>query len=403
MRKIIVCQTGSRHRYLIPEILNNNHLLSRLYTDTTAYSVCGKLAKFFYKIGIRNNILLRIIKRSPNLPKFKLYTTDTLLIKELLYKLFSKDSYQQRLLHYNGFVNKCISWGVSDSDCIYNMYIENFDFLKYAKSKGAKIVIDIYEIPMTYKYLIEEIQNNPEYHFFSFKIKSYQYSHDVRMKYINPILKLADYYTIPSLFVKKSMSVFKEFDEKKAKLIPYPSSIITTKYNYTPQKHRIIWVGNDPVRKGLLYCAKAADILIKKYPDLDFRIIGFINEEIKSSESFKNLNFIGILNKEQLIEEYKNAEVYVFPTLYEGFAGTIIEAASCGCPIITTECSGADINEFPAIYIPTKDYLSIVENVSMIFEDSSLRDNLSQSVYRYSQKLTPKSYEKNIVSFFQSI
>ena len=48
------------------------------------------------------------------------------------------------------------------------------------------------------------------------------------------------------------MMAYPEFNPKKAFLLPYPTSIQETNYNYRPIKHKIIWVGNDPVRKGLI-------------------------------------------------------------------------------------------------------------------------------------------------------
>lgn len=401
--KIIVCQTGARHRYLIPQVLEQSGMLYRLYTDTTAYSSLGKFASFLNKYFRAPNTVKRLTKRIPNIPLNKLFTTDCLFVKKMIKGIIKKDSLSLRYLHYTGFATKCITWGVGDADCVYNMYFENFEFLKYAKSKGLKVVVDIYETPMTYKYLLEELDNHPEYGFLSSQKKSYSYSHEVRMHYMEDLLKLADYYTVPSQFVIKSMKVFSNFDENKVLYLPYASSITTEKYSYTPVKHRLIWVGNDPVRKGLLYCAKAADILKRRYPDLDFRIIGAVNDEFKKSPDFKNLNFIGVLNKQQLQNEYRSAEAYVFPTLFEGFAGTVIEAASCGCPIITTECAGTDMKEFPAIYIPTHDVDAIVESVEEIFEDTSIRDNLSKDVFEYSAILKSETYKENLVKYLSNI
>ena len=101
--------------------------------------------------------------------------------------------------------------------------------------------------------------------------------------------------------------------------------------------------------------------------------------------------------------EYRSAEAYVFPTLFEGFAGTVIEAASCGCPIITTECAGTDMKEFPAIYIPTHDVDAIVDSVEKIFEDASIRDILSKDVYEYSATLKSETYKENLVKYLSNI
>ena len=131
--RIILCQTGARHRYLIPKVLEDGGMLYRLYTDSTAYSAIGKLALFISERTKCPPIVSRFAKRNPPVPKEKLYTTDVLFFKEKFLSLLHGDSLRLRYIHYNGFEKKCISWGIGDADCIYSMYIENFGFLKYAK------------------------------------------------------------------------------------------------------------------------------------------------------------------------------------------------------------------------------------------------------------------------------
>lgn len=378
-------------------------MLERFYTDSTKQSFIGKIANILKTLGLNYKLTNRLSKRDPQIPHHLLYTTDILTIKKFILRFKRKDNLKRRYLHYNGTSKIFIKWGIGKADCIYNMYIENYAYLEYAKKKGLKVVVDIYENPTTYKYLIDEIKNNPEYSIFRNNIKSYEYSNIVRMAYMEKILKLADYYTIPSQFVINSLYEFKNFNPNKVLFLPYASSILPYKYEYKPIKHRVIWVGNDPVRKGLLYCAKAADILKYKYPDLDFRVIGSVNDELKANQAFKNLNFIGVLDSKMLTKEYRSAEAYVFPTLFEGFAGTILEAASCGCPIITTECAGTDTDTFPALYIPTRNVDAIVNCVSKIFENKELQYDLSRKTYEYAKNLTPEIYENRIIEYFQNI
>ena len=116
--KIIVCQTGARHRYLIPQVLEQSEMLYRLYTDTTAYSSLGKFASFLNKYFRAPNSVKRLTRRIPNIPLNKLFTTDRLFVKKLIKGLFKKDSLSLRFLHYTGFAKKCIAWGVGNADIL---------------------------------------------------------------------------------------------------------------------------------------------------------------------------------------------------------------------------------------------------------------------------------------------
>ena len=402
-KKIIVTQVGARHRYIIPLILEDNDKLYRLYTDSTRYSFIGKIANILMKLGFQSPSLNRLCKRAPKISRKRLYSSDALFYKKLWYKFLKRSPFDQMLLTFTGISKDSINWGVGDADCLYAMYFENIDFVRYAKSKGLKVVVDFYERPMTYKMLIEEIKSTPEFDVFAESIGTYEIKHSIRMKYIEDILQLADKYTIPSKHVLKSLGEFRNFDPNKAFLLPYPSSITPSSYNWKPIKHRVLFVGSDPINKGLLYCAKAATQLKSVYPDLDFRVAGSGFDKIKNLETFKDLNFIGFLNKEQLINEFQSAETFVFPTLFEGFAGVILESSSCGCPIITTENSGADPDDFPGIIIPEKDSQAIYDNVVKIFENKDFQQSLSKALYEYAQKLHPDVYKKRLVSFLDEL
>ncbi len=403
--RIIVCQIGARHRYLIPQILYRSGMLYKLYTDSTNKSLLGRIASSLSKFGVRPAPIQRLVRRTPNLPNAILNTTDVLTYKQWAMCIVGKPKYDLMELPYRGIANKCQQWGVEGADCVYGMYFENFEFLKFAKNKGLKVVVDIYERPMTYKLISDEIRQNPEYSVFNDMIESNDIKHVIRMKYIEELLALADHYTVPSKYVIESLNIFSNFDINKVHLQPYASSITTREYQYNPHKHRVLFVGSDPVIKGLLYCAKAATILKEKYPDLDFRVAGGGHdiEKVKQHPSFKNLKFIGFLNKTDLEKEYREAEVFVFPTLFEGFAGSIIEAASCGCPIVTTRNAGGDPDEFPAIFIREKNVDDIIAAVSSIFENSTYRDTLSKAAYNYSSIFSPHSYSEFLVSFFKSV
>lgn len=63
--KIILCQTGAIHRYLIPKVLEDSKMLYRLYTDSTVYSTLGKLSLFINRCIKCPPINQRLAKRIP--------------------------------------------------------------------------------------------------------------------------------------------------------------------------------------------------------------------------------------------------------------------------------------------------------------------------------------------------
>ena len=107
----------------------------------------------------------------------------------------------------------------------------------------------------------------------------------------------------------------------------------------------ILFVGQPIPRKGPEYLIKAMANVIRKYPDAKCVFVGYksspeIEKMCKSLNIEKNVIFIGFLNEEEKIDAYRSADVFVLPTLYEGFGIVFIEAMASGCPIVTTNVAG---------------------------------------------------------------
>jgi glycosyltransferase involved in cell wall biosynthesis len=48
---------------------------------------------------------------------------------------------------------------------------------------------------------------------------------------------------------------------------------------------------------------------------------------------------LGYVSREKLRDLYSGAEVFVYPSLYEGFGLPVLEAMSCGCPVVCSNAS----------------------------------------------------------------
>jgi glycosyltransferase involved in cell wall biosynthesis len=64
---------------------------------------------------------------------------------------------------------------------------------------------------------------------------------------------------------------------------------------------------------------------------------GPLFEHYSTNYRYKNVNYLGFVSDEQLAALYKNADVFVFPTLFEGMPTVVLEAMSTGLPVIVSD------------------------------------------------------------------
>jgi glycosyltransferase involved in cell wall biosynthesis len=104
-----------------------------------------------------------------------------------------------------------------------------------------------------------------------------------------------------------------------------------------PQNHRprVLFVGSLRTFKQPQFLLSAA----ARFPNADFRIAGEgpLGPDLTARiahEELGNVRLLGLLNAEQLRSEYRNSDVFLFPSLWEGSPKVVLEAAACGLPVI---------------------------------------------------------------------
>lgn len=119
----------------------------------------------------------------------------------------------------------------------------------------------------------------------------------------------------------------------------------------------------------------------------------------------KNIICPGFVPTEDLVMFYNKATVFVMPSLYEGFGLPVLEAMSCGCPvIISQEGSLPEIAGSAAFYVDAYDEKNISKGIKEVFYNKELQKDLSEKglsrVKSFSWKKTAKEtmnvYEKKI-------
>lgn len=106
---------------------------------------------------------------------------------------------------------------------------------------------------------------------------------------------------------------------------------------------RVLYVGAVSFQKGMWDLAETMAAL--RGGPFEFRLVGPISHEVSSIASSlrDGAHLVGKVPQSQLPAHYAWADVFVFPTIQDGYAVVLAQAAAGGLPIITTtNCAGPD-------------------------------------------------------------
>ncbi|HBZ5596736.1 Partial mannosyltransferase B [Klebsiella quasipneumoniae] len=157
---------------------------------------------------------------------------------------------------------------------------------------------------------------------------------------------------------------------------------------YIYSKPYFLIVGNRKKHKNEISSLKAFKLL--KNNEYNVLITGNASLELMeyiNNESLNdNVHFIGPQTDSELASLYKGATALIFPSLYEGFGLPVVEAMSCGTPVITSNVSSLpEISGDAAILVDPLNINEISDAMSSIINDNSLRNELIGKGYTISE------------------
>ena len=153
--------------------------------------------------------------------------------------------------------------------------------------------------------------------------------------------KYADLIFTFSEHVRKSLINDYKISPRKVKTVYSGVNIKNLpQFNKKYDDKTILFVGKDFRRKGGDTLLKAFEIVKKEIPDAKLYIAGTNENDIKSSYSQTGVEFIGFIDRHKLLELYKNASLFVLPSLSDPFPNVIFEAMAYKNPCIGTNVDG---------------------------------------------------------------
>ena len=100
-----------------------------------------------------------------------------------------------------------------------------------------------------------------------------------------------------------------------------------------------------------------------------------IHNAIKNSKYAADIRCLGFVADDQLPDLYRSADVFVYPSLYEGFGMPPIETMACGCPVISSDRGslGEVLGDAAAIVNPD-DFHTIAKQMWIMATDDAARN-----------------------------
>jgi len=185
---------------------------------------------------------------------------------------------------------------------------------------------------------------------------------------------------------------------------------IRSKLKIKEDEKVVIFVGTLRPVKGVKYLIKAMEIIIQKNTNTRLMLVGNgedrgkLEKLVKEFVLEKHVIFVGKVPNEKVPEYMVASDVFVLPSLSEGFPVVILEAMASGLPIVATKVGG-----LPEIIkdgengflVEPKNPKEIAEKVLLLLEDDELRERISRSFKEKVKNYSWESVVKRLEEVYQ--
>ena len=215
--------------------------------------------------------------------------------------------------------------------------------------------------------------------------------------------------TVSSGLKEGMLSLFPELGEKTMCI---PNMVDTEFFRPADREH-----GNDEfvfLYAGILEKVKGLDVLLTAFKKLlagryigEKKVVLRIAGRGSQLESLErqasvlgisgNISFHGYLSRQELFKEYQQADAFILPSRFEAFGVVLIEAMSCGLPVIATRSGGPStiVPEGCGILTKIEDEDALSEAMSLVMDHHSgydpgmIRNYVQEN---YSKELIARKY-----------
>ncbi|WP_302048295.1 glycosyltransferase family 4 protein [Megamonas funiformis] len=315
----------------------------------------GGISRYFYeiikRIALSNHVYFY---QGYNVNKYNLDEVQT------YEKYFSKKKYE--IAHTGRLYNFINMIGLKCFSKINKVDIYHPTYYNYYNLNNGKLIVTVHD--MIHELFSKEFKN------------------DITSEKKEKIIKKADGIICVSQNTKKDLINIFNVDEKKIKVI-YLANSLDEKVDNRPYINNkyILYVGNRKGYKNFKTLIDAYVLLGKDNSDVKIICFGggpFDKEELYLLNKLNIINRVEQLsgNDKILSNLYNFAEFFVYPSKYEGFGISPLEAMHYGTPVIVSNVSSIpEVVGDAGLYFDPNSVEDLAEKMKMLLKNKSLRND----------------------------
>jgi glycosyltransferase involved in cell wall biosynthesis len=205
----------------------------------------------------------------------------------------------------------------------------------------------------------------------------------------------ADEIVSPSQDLGKKMIQEWHLPTELVNYIPYPyiPSLALLEIPIQTQTNRVTFIGRLEIRKGVIDLAQAIPLILKKYPQVKFRLVGNSEDspiphmdmqvylEKMLQPYLTQIEFTGNVSPNEIPHLLAETDICVFPSLWENFPCVCLEAMSAGRGIVGSQAGGMlDMLDGGKVgkLVPPREPIKIAEAVIELLADPTKRMELGE-------------------------
>ena len=394
--RFVVLQPGARMSYAVPALLARAGMLERFYTDICADVGLLRCLRPIWPERIRPRPVARLLGRRlpPEIP--------TCAVRQVPLSSFARLALRQLPIgrYLNGWaepdrrvIERVRKDNFAGANALYTVLINSdLDLVREARRRGIRTVHEVMVAPDVGRWVQEEQALFPG-------IEDSLPPERVRAGNARDAVKwaLSDLIIVPSEFVRRAVLELGG-DPQRIATVPYGLDERWLEQANEPVPGRVLFVGSVRLLKGSHYLAAASRILQRRRVACEVRVVGPCAPDLVRHPALDGPAYLGQVPRSRVADEFRKADIFVFPTLCDSFGIVQLEAMACGVPVITTPNCGSVVRDgVDGFIVPIRDAVAIADKVELLLSDRALRDRMGQSARERAREFTWERYGERLI------